>query len=83
MKILYFAWLREKAGGGEEDLARPETVKTVQDLIDWLKARDAWAKEAFADLSGIRVAVDQEYVGWDHALHDGAEIAFFPPVTGG
>lgn len=83
MKILYFAWLREKAGAAEQNLDRPNGVSTVADLVDWLKGRDAWAAEAFADLGGIRVAVDQEYVGWDHAVGETSEIAFFPPVTGG
>lgn len=83
MKILYFAWLREKAGTAERDLDRPDGVATVADLVDWLKGRDAWAADAFADLSAIRVAVDQEYVGWDHPVGEASEIAFFPPVTGG
>ena len=83
MKLLYFAWLREKAGASEEDVSPPDGVATARDLVDWLKARDAWAVDAFANLDAIRVAVNQDYVDWDHAVAAGDEVAFFPPVTGG
>lgn len=83
MKLLYFAWLREKAGTASQTVTPPGTVATVRDLVQWLATRDDWALAAFADLSAIRVAVNQEYVGWDHAVASGDEVAFFPPVTGG
>jgi molybdopterin synthase sulfur carrier subunit len=83
MKLLYFAWLREKAGTARDDAAPPADVETVRDLIDWLKREKPWAAEAFANLDAIRVAVNQEYVGWDHPVAAGDEVAFFPPVTGG
>lgn len=83
MKIVYFAWLREKAGISEEDVSPPATVKDVQGLIEWLRARDAGHAEALADLSVVRVAVNQEYVQLDHPVDSGDEIAMFPPVTGG
>ena len=44
MKIVYFAWLREKAGISEEDVSPPATVKDVQGLIEWLRARDIRAR---------------------------------------
>lgn len=83
MKILYFAWLREKAGCSEEDLDLPDGVATARDLVAWLQRRDDWAGAAFANLDAIRVAVNQDYVDWDHAVENGDEVAFFPPVTGG
>ena len=83
MKIVYFAWLREKAGISEEDVSPPATVKDEQGLIEWLRARDAGHAEALADLSVVRVAVNQEYVQLDHPVDSGDEIAMFPPVTGG
>lgn len=83
MKVLYFAWLRTKAGTGEEDLAPPAEVTTVAMLVDWLKGRSAGLADAFADMALIRVAVNQDYVGLDHPVKSGDEIAFFPPVTGG
>lgn len=83
MNILYFAWLRERVGRGEETLDVPATVKTVSDLIDWLAQRSPGHAAAFADRKRVKVARDQEHV--DHAtpIAGAREIAFFPPVTGG
>jgi len=83
MKVLYFAWIREKTKVGEETLAPPPAVGTVADLIGWLKKRNGGFADAFADLSMIRAAVNQEHVPFDHPVKAGDEIAFFPPVTGG
>jgi len=55
----------------------------VAALVDWLKTRSAGLADAFADMTLIRVAVNQDYVGLDHPVCPGDEIAFFPPVTGG
>lgn len=83
MKVLYFAWLRTKAGLGEEDLTPPAEVTNVATLVGWLKGRSNGLADAFADMALIRVAVNQDYVGLDHPVTAGDEIAFFPPVTGG
>ncbi len=83
MKILYFAWIREKAGIAEEDVTLPSTVNTVGALVDWLKERGGGYGEAFADDAVVRAAVNQEHVGLDHPVADGDEVAFFPPITGG
>lgn len=83
MKILYFAWLREKTGTPEEDFTLPTGVTDVGGLVTFLKQRGAGFNDAFADEAVVRVAVNQEHVGLDCALSDGDEVAFFPPVTGG
>ena len=83
MKIVYFAWLREKAGVSEEEVLPPATVKDVKGLIEWLRGQGAGHAEALADLSVVRVAVNEEYVHLDHPVDSGDEIALFPPVTGG
>ncbi len=83
MKVLYFAWLREKAGVAEEQVAPPETVTSVQSLIEWIRARGGGPADALADLATVRVAVNQEYAMLDHPVKPGDEVAFFPPVTGG
>jgi molybdopterin synthase sulfur carrier subunit len=83
MKLLYFAWLRTKIGRSEETLDPPTSVTTVAALIDWLKSRDAGFADALADRAIVRVAVNQEYVAWDHPVKPGDEVALFPPVTGG
>jgi sulfur-carrier protein len=83
MKILYFAWVRERVGLGEETVMVPETVTTVAALINWLITRGENYQAAFADLRVIRAAVDQNHVQLDAALNGAREVAFFPPVTGG
>jgi molybdopterin synthase sulfur carrier subunit len=83
MKLLYFAWVRQKIGRGEEDFALPPQVATVSDLIGLLRNRGAGYAEAFEDESRIRAAVNQQHVLFDAKLSDQDELAFFPPVTGG
>jgi len=83
MKVLYFSWLRDRTGVGEEQLSPPESVTTVRLLIEWLVEQGGGHQAAFADLEIIRVAVNQEYVNLDTPLSAGDEVAFFPPVTGG
>ncbi len=83
MKLLYFAWLRTKIGAGSEEIEPPEGVADVAGLLDWLASRGGGYADALADLSLVRVAVNQEYVALDHPVAAGDEIALFPPVTGG
>ncbi len=83
MQLLYFAWIRERTGVAEEQMALPDGVADVGGLVEHLKARGGGYQEALSDLSVVRVAVNQEYVGLDHPVGDGDEVAFFPPVTGG
>jgi len=83
VRIIYFAWLKEKAGLGEERVSPPPGVDDVAALITWLKTQGPGHAAAFADLSAVRVAVNQEYVRLDHPVAADDEVAFFPPVTGG
>ncbi len=83
MRLLYFAWLREKAGINSEEVNPPSEVATVADLIEWLKARGGGHAEAFADPTIVRVAFKQEYANLSDSVAAGDEVAFFPPVTGG
>jgi molybdopterin synthase sulfur carrier subunit len=83
VKLLYFAWLRARIGCAEEEVDLPGQVRDVAGLLDWLKSRGGAYAEALRDLSVVRVAVNQDYVGNDHLLREGDEVAIFPPVTGG
>lgn len=81
--LLYFARLREQFGTGSESAALPSEVKTLNDLLVWLRARGGtWATE-LAEGRAYRLAVNQDMVDLDTALKDGDEVAIFPPVTGG
>ena len=83
MKILYFAWLRQRAGVGEEQVSPPPEVRDVGGLMRWLAARSPGHAAAFADPAQVRAAVNQDFCGPDHPVKAGDEVAFFPPVTGG
>ena len=83
VKLLYFAWLRARIGQAEEELALPAEVRDVAGLLEWLQGRGGGYAEALRDLSVIRVAVNQDYVGRDHPIREGDEVALFLPVTGG
>ncbi len=81
--VLYFAWIKEKIGVGQEQVSPPGTVKTVSDLLDWLADRSAGHRSALSDRARIRAALDQTHVPLDSPIEGAGEIAFFPPVTGG
>lgn len=83
MKILYFAWVRERTGRAEEDVELPENVTTVGDLIAWLKSRGPEYEHAFTDADVIRAAIDRTHARHDAKLAGAGEVAFFPPMTGG
>ena len=83
MKLLYFAWVREKVGRGAEEVDLPEGVATVADLVGWLKSRGPEFDAAFARPELVRAAVDKVHVKPSAAVAGAREIAFFPPVTGG
>ena len=83
MTLVYFAWVRQINGTGEEEMALPQGVRDVRGLIATMKGRDEKYARAFAEEDRIRVAVNQHQAGLDAALADGDEVAFFPPVTGG
>ncbi|HOV04013.1 MAG TPA: molybdopterin converting factor subunit 1 [Hyphomicrobiales bacterium] len=83
MKLVYFAWVRERTGTAEEDATPPEGVATVADLIAWLAGRGPGYEAAFAEPAAIRVAIDQVHVEHDEPIAGAREVALFPPMTGG
>jgi sulfur-carrier protein len=83
VKILYFAWVREKTGKAEEVVDLPAGVDTVADLVAWLTKRGPEYAEAFARPGVVRAAVDRAHVQPTASIAGAREIAFFPPVTGG
>lgn len=81
--LLYFARLREAIGTEREMLEVPGQVRDVGSLREWLRGRNGAYDKALAPDAQVRVAVDQQMAGAETPIRDGAEIAFFPPVTGG
>ena len=82
LRVLYFAWLRERIGLGSEEV---ETEATdLAGLVEELKAREPRYALAFSDLRAVRAAVDQTLADDLTMSIEGArEVAFFPPMTGG
>ena len=83
VKLIYFAWVRERIGKAEETLDLPAGIATVADLVAWLKARGPEYAHAFARPDVIRAAINQAHVKPAASIAGAREIAFFPPVTGG
>ena len=83
MKLVYFAWVRERIGKAEEELAPPRSVATVAELMKWLAQRGEEYAHAFENPRIIRAAIDRAHVRPDATITGAREIAFFPPMTGG
>ena len=83
LRLLYFAWLRERIGTGDEEVTLPAGVTDVAGLLTWLRGRGPGFAAAFGTAATIRCAVNQDFADPDARIAPGDEVAFFPPVTGG
>ena len=83
MKILYFAWVREKIGLNSEEVDLPKEVKTVGNLVNWLSKKSPAYNEALTNKNLIKFSVNFEFADLEHKVNNDDEIAIFPPVTGG
>jgi molybdopterin synthase sulfur carrier subunit len=83
VKLVYFAWVRERIGKTDEDVEVPESIGTVADLVRWLKGRGEEYGYAFENEGVVRAAIDHVHVKPEASIAGAREIAFFPPMTGG
>lgn len=83
MRIVYFAWIRERIGREGEEIDLPAHVRTVSDLAAFLSARGEGYAHAFENPRVVRAAIDRVHARPDTVLGTAKEIAFFPPMTGG
>jgi len=83
MKVKYFAWMKRTVGLAEEQVEPPADIRTVGDLVIWLRTRSNGHAEALAEGAAFGAAVDQRTATFDVILADAREVAFFPPFTGG
>ena len=83
MKVRYFAWMKRTVGVPDEEVAPPADVKTVGDLVVWLRSRSAGHAEALAEGAAFGAAVDKRTATFDVPITGAREVAFFPPFTGG
>lgn len=83
MKAVYFAWVRERIGKAEEEIAPPQSVRTAGELVAWLALQGEEYAYAFENPRIIRVALDRAHVKPETPIAGAREAAFFPPMTGG
>lgn len=83
MKLIYFAWVRERIGKAQEDVELPPDLETVTDLLGWLRSRGEEYENALEHQNVIRVAINHEHVDHREKIAGAREIALFPPMTGG
>ncbi len=83
MKLVYFAWVRERIGKAEEIVSPPPGTETVADLVGWLSGRGEEYAHAFENAGVVRAAIDRVHAKPDAPIAGASEIAFFPPMTGG
>lgn len=83
MKLIYFAWVRERIGKPEEEVDLPAGIETVADLLRWLRGQGDEYEQALQFPEVIRVAINQEHVDHREKIGGAREIALFPPMTGG
>jgi molybdopterin synthase sulfur carrier subunit len=83
MKLIYFAWVRERVGKPEEEVELPPGVATLADLVRWLKGRGEEYEYAFENEGVVRAAIDRVHARPEAPIGQAREIAFFPPMTGG
>jgi sulfur-carrier protein len=83
IKVLFFARVREQLGCSSLELLWPAAGSDLDGLQEQLCVEhgNAW-RDILAQDNMIR-AVNQVVVPGNCLLHDGDEVAFFPPVTGG
>jgi molybdopterin synthase sulfur carrier subunit len=83
MKLVYFAWVRERIGRTDEQVHVPDEIETVAELVRWLKSRGEEYEYAFENEGIVRAAIDHVHVKPDARIAGAREVAFFPPMTGG
>jgi molybdopterin synthase sulfur carrier subunit len=83
VQLRFFASLREALGVSQEEIDLPDSVKTIAQLRAYLVLRGGIWAEALAEGKALRCALRQIMVDANTPLEVGAEVAFFPPVTGG
>ena len=83
VKLVYFAWVRERVGQGQETIELPAGLSTVAELVVWLKTRGEGYEAAFENEAVVRAAIDHVHVKPAASIAGAREIAFFPPMTGG
>jgi molybdopterin converting factor subunit 1 len=79
VKLLFFATLRDRAGTKSVELDIPPDL-TIQGLKDKISSEYPSLKES---MSSVLITINREYAFDDALIPQNAELAMFPPVSGG
>ncbi|WIY51856.1 MoaD/ThiS family protein [Devosia sp. YIM 151766] len=83
MKVLYFAWLRERLNRASDEVAPPADVVTLDDLVHWLRSQDEALDLAMENPAIFKLSLNARIVPGDTPIAGASEIAILPPMTGG
>lgn len=83
MKILYFAWLRERLNRSSDEVSPPSDIVTLADLVIWLRERDEALDMAMENPHIFKLSINARIVPWSTPIAGATEIAILPPMTGG
>ena len=84
LKLLFFASLREKFEFSQKEISLTKQVRTAEDfLLDMSKQIGGDWVDLFENKNMYKLAINQELSSWNDLIHEGDELAIFPPITGG
>lgn len=83
MKVLYFAWLRERLNRASDEVAPPADVITLDDLVHWLRSQDEALDLAMENPAIFKLSLNARIVPGNTPIAGASEIAILPPMTGG
>jgi len=83
MKVLYFAWLRERLNRASDEITPPSEIVTLNDLVAWLRARDEALDLAMDNPAIFKLSINARIVPGNTPIAGATEIAILPPMTGG
>ena len=84
LKLLFFASLREQFEFSQKEISLKNQVRTAEEfLLDMSKQSGGEWVSLFENKNMYKLAINQELSSWKDAIHEGDELAIFPPITGG
>ena len=84
LKLLFFASLREKFEFSQKEIKLSKEVRTAEEfLLEMSKQSGGEWVDLFENKNMYKLAINQELCSWKDPIHEGDELAIFPPITGG